>query len=264
MVLIPKGGGGSRGIGLLETIWKLISSIIDRRIKEGITFHDALHGFCPRRGTGTGIIEAKLIQQLAVRRQEPLFAIFLDLKKAYDALDRKRTLTILEEYGVGPNALRLLRKGNLKKAQRRWARVSFVLRREGLSPRQGAMFYKAIVQSVLLYGVETWVLTKSMMNILKGFHYRVARKLSGFHARPLGGGRWRTYKVADVLDAAGMRPMEEYVQNRRYYLNTYVQERPVLLLCRDTTRKTGTPTGLCFWWEQEGAPAGDGTTVEIE
>ena len=126
------------------------------------------------------------------------------------------------------------------------------------------MFYKAIVQSVLLYGVETWVLIKSMMNILKGFHHHVARKLSGFHARPLGGGRWRTYKVADVLDAAGMRPMEEYVQNRRYYLNTYVQERPVLLLCRDTTRKTGTPTGLCFWWEQEGAPAGDGTTVEIE
>ena len=75
------------------------------------------------------------------------------------------------------------------------------------------MFYKAIVQSVLLYGVETWVLIKSMMNILKGFHHHVARKLSGFHARPLGGGRWFTYKVADVLDAAGMRPMEEYVQN---------------------------------------------------
>ena len=35
--------------------------------------------------------------------------IFLDLTKAYDALDRSRCLVILEGYGVGPGARRLLR-----------------------------------------------------------------------------------------------------------------------------------------------------------
>ena len=34
--------------------------------------------------------------------------IFLDLTKAYDALDRSRCLEILEGYGVGPNARRFL------------------------------------------------------------------------------------------------------------------------------------------------------------
>ena len=34
--------------------------------------------------------------------------IFLDLTKAYDALDRSRCLEILEGYGVGPSARRLL------------------------------------------------------------------------------------------------------------------------------------------------------------
>ena len=34
--------------------------------------------------------------------------IFLDLTKAYDALDRSRCMEILEGYGVGPNPRRLL------------------------------------------------------------------------------------------------------------------------------------------------------------
>ena len=37
-----------------------------------------------------------------------MYEIFLDLHKAYDALDRSRCLDILEGYGVGPQARRLL------------------------------------------------------------------------------------------------------------------------------------------------------------
>ena len=41
-------------------------------------------------------------------REEVLYVIFLDLTKAYDALERYRCLEILEGYGVGPSAKRLL------------------------------------------------------------------------------------------------------------------------------------------------------------
>ena len=47
-------------------------------------------------------MEANLVQQLAYRKQCPLYGIFLDLKKAYDAMDRGRCLDILEGAGVGP------------------------------------------------------------------------------------------------------------------------------------------------------------------
>ena len=42
-------------------------------------------------------------------REEVLYVIFLDLNKAYDALDRSRSLDTLEGYGVGTRARRLLR-----------------------------------------------------------------------------------------------------------------------------------------------------------
>ena len=108
MVLIPKGKKDYRGIGLVEVMWKVVAAILNRRITSSITYHDFLYGFRAVRGTGTATLEAKLLQQLAALREEVLYVIFLDLHKAYDDLDRSRCLEILEGYGVGPQARRLL------------------------------------------------------------------------------------------------------------------------------------------------------------
>jgi len=106
-VLIPKGGGEYRGIGLLEPIWKVLERIMDIRL-ERILLQDSLHGCLAGRGMGTGIIEAKLVQQLAHLEQTPFFGVFIDLKKAFDAMDQGRCLTILALHGVGPQMLRLI------------------------------------------------------------------------------------------------------------------------------------------------------------
>ena len=109
LVLIPKSTPGQfRGIALLEVMYKLVSAICNRRMQRGIEFDDAIHGFRRGRGTGTAIMEAKLLMQLHCRQNEPLFMIFIDLKKAYDTLDRSAALRVLKGYGVGPNILRIL------------------------------------------------------------------------------------------------------------------------------------------------------------
>jgi hypothetical protein len=108
LVAITKGSGGFRAIGLLEITWKLISSIIDSRLKQKIILHPALHGFRAFRGTGTASIDLKVRIQLATIHQRPIYAIMLDLNKAYDSLHRDRTLEILRSYSMGPNLIRLV------------------------------------------------------------------------------------------------------------------------------------------------------------
>jgi hypothetical protein len=88
---------------LLEVVHKICTTIIHFRIQESIEFHPGIHGFRVERGTITAILEAKLQMQQASRSGLPYYQVFLDLKKAYDTLDRERAMQILEAYGVGPN-----------------------------------------------------------------------------------------------------------------------------------------------------------------
>jgi len=46
----------------------------------------------------------------------------------------------------------------------------------GAHPRIFGMFYKAVVQTVLLFGCESWAMTGAMWTALKGFHHRAARR----------------------------------------------------------------------------------------
>ena len=95
MALIYRGGGNL--------------CVINFPFTASIAFHDILHGFRAGCGTGTASLETKLVQQLMSMIEEFMYAIFLDLHKAYDNLDRDIFLEILEGYGMGPQALCILR-----------------------------------------------------------------------------------------------------------------------------------------------------------
>ena len=71
-------------------------------------------------------------------------------------------------------------RSQIKKARVIWAQVGQVLQVDNTPPKVSTKFYKAVVQSVLFYGSETWNLTTTALAWLERFHiratYRVAKK----------------------------------------------------------------------------------------
>ena len=58
---------------------------------------------------------------------------------------------------------------NLDQAKTVWSRMSRILGREVETPWVSGLFFKAVIQSVLLFGAETWVVTSHMGKSLGGF-----------------------------------------------------------------------------------------------
>ena len=110
MVLIPggRGGQGYHVIFLVEVVWKLVIVIINIHLTTSISFHNGFHGLWGVDGTGNVSLKAKMLQQLTAMSWEVMYAIFMDLQKAYDSLDRYRCIEILDGYEVGPREFHIL------------------------------------------------------------------------------------------------------------------------------------------------------------
>ena len=126
--------------------------------------------------------ERKRQHVAVVRSQQALEHVFTCNK---EPLERVEVFKYLGRLIAGDDADTQAMRLNLRKARGVWARVSRVLRAENASPWTSGMFYKAIVQAVLLYGSETWSLLPLSLKGLEGFHIRAAWRMSGLTERVL-------------------------------------------------------------------------------
>ena len=91
-VLLPKVNMNTRGISLLEVLWKVVEAIINSRVNTAVQFHDILHGFCVRKGTGMNIMELKTAYDMGNIYGDLLFTAFLELKNTWNTLYCRRLL----------------------------------------------------------------------------------------------------------------------------------------------------------------------------
>ncbi len=75
-----------------------------------------------------------------------------------DKLERVEVFKYLGRLLANDNNVAQAVRGNIKTAQGIWARLSHMIRSENASPCARGVFYKATVQSLLLFGSKTWIL----------------------------------------------------------------------------------------------------------
>jgi hypothetical protein len=127
--------------------------------------------------------------------------------------------------------------------------VGQVLQADDTPPKVSTKFYKAVVQSVLLYGSETWNLTKTALARLEGFHIRAAYHMAKKHKPRRGPNHvWVYPATEDVLKECGMHSISYYIGVRRETIFQYMGERPIQALCTAGERKRGSAPRQ-WWWE---------------
>ena len=73
-------------------------------------------------------------------------------------------------------------------------------------------FYVAVVQAMLLFGSEAWVMTPRSEKALEGFHHRAVRQMAGMGPKS----QWdRTWVYPPIGEALKMVVLEEI----RVYIN---------------------------------------------
>ena len=140
-------------------------------------------------------------------------------------------------------------KNNMNKAKQRWSHVRKILVRDNANRKTMAYFYKAVVQSVLLYGSETWVPSSIMMRKLNAFHNKIARNIMNRNIQPDPNdeSNWIYPDMKEVLKDAGLFTIEEYIERRRKTVLNFAQSNSEhyknCLESKEKSNKT-------YWWNQ--------------
>ena len=141
--------------------------------------------------------------------------------------------------------------GNLEKARKSWGRLKGILSREGATKRVSGNFFKAVVQQVLLFGAETWVVSPMMERSLSAFIHGAARRITGRHPRKGRGGKWYYPSLEGAMKEAGLTDVHTSINRRQNTVAQYIATRTFLDLCEGAKQREGARVTL-MWWDQSG------------
>ena len=139
---------------------------------------------------------------------------------------------------------------NLRIARNKWAHILWVLGQEGADSQTSVMLYTAVVQVVLLYRSESWVMSLRICKALGGFHRQIIQQLTGRMPYWGGGGKWFYPPPGEAMAEAGLQDIETYVARHQNTGAQYISSRPIM----DLFLAAGSCPGARFskrWWYQE-------------
>ena len=142
--------------------------------------------------------------------------------------------------------------GNLGKAQESWGRLQRILSREGADKRMSGNFFTVVVQQVLLFGVETWVVTPRIEQVFNSFMHGAARRITGRQQRIGWYRKWFHPSLEGAMKEAGFKNIKTSINNRHNMVAQYIATRPLLDLCEGTNQIGGARVSK-RWWDKKGS-----------
>ena len=121
--------------------------------------------------------------------------------------------------------------GNLRKERPNWMRLAKVLGREGADARTSGQIYLEVVQSVIMYGSETWVMASRIGRVLDRYHHRVDHRLTGRQTWKVRDCVWTYPPLEEAMEEAGPQEVETYVSRRQNTVAQFSTTRPIMDLC---------------------------------
>ena len=82
--------------------------------------------------------------------------------------------------------------------------------------------FKAVVQAVLLFGEETWVLNLRMKRALESFHHGASRRITGRQPCRMGEGRWTYPPLKEATREARFEGIRKAITRRQNTVGTSV------------------------------------------
>ena len=122
---------------------------------------------------------------------------------------------------------------------------------EGVDSRTLGRIYMKVVQAVLLYGSETWVMAPHIGRDLSGFHHSVALSLAVWQPYRGIDERWSYPPLEEAMEYAGLQEVDTYVSHRQKTVTQFTATRTIIDLCMATERHIGLRVYM-WWWYQEG------------
>ena len=120
------------------------------------------------------------------------------------------------------------------------------LSREGGDNQTSDSIYSAVIQSVMLYGSETWVMTPCIGRVWGGFHHRVAHRLMGRQPQRVRNGLWVHPPPEDAMAEAVFQEVKTYVSRRKNTVAQFIATRLIMDMCLATKRRPG--SRVFKWW----------------
>ena len=103
-----------------------------------------------------------------------------------------------------------------------------VLSREGADERTSGQIYLAVVQSVMLYGSEMWVLTSRIGSFLGRLHHRVTQRLTGRQPWQERYGVWVYPPLDSAMAEATLQYLKTYVYRHQNRVAQFIVTRPIV------------------------------------